>query len=162
MLVGMCVVDLHRLFRNLDRDHFKDVDVLQFSDLLCKNIKERPTRQNARLTSSEDEVLERITDRHGNINYDITDKQSKRGRNVGKSVQHNCYVCRKYLTKKGETQYNQTTFRCVTCKMPLCKKDRSNNEIGRNLSCLDEHLESNCKTIGCFGANRNFNLFPKA
>jgi hypothetical protein len=45
---------------------------------------DRPTRQNAKLSSSEGEVLKRITDRHGNIRYDIADKQSKRGRNVGK------------------------------------------------------------------------------
>jgi hypothetical protein len=27
-LIGMCIVDLHRLFHNLNHDHFKEVDVL--------------------------------------------------------------------------------------------------------------------------------------
>lgn len=57
-LIGVCIVDLHRLFRNLNHDHFKEVDILQFSDLLCKKLKDRPTRQNAKLSSSEGEVLE--------------------------------------------------------------------------------------------------------
>ena len=68
---------------------------------------------------------------------------------------------RLYLTPMGETEYIQTTFCCSDCKMPLCKKDRSNPEIGRHKSCIDEHIMSTCDTVGCHGNDRHYSNFPK-
>jgi hypothetical protein len=106
-----------------------DVDVLEFSDLICKKLVVRSRRQNEKLaavtgtTVENTAILERISDKDGNCRFIMTDKQARRGRNVGKSLHLNCYICRKYLTPFGDTEYVQTTFRCIlTAKCPFAKK----------------------------------------
>jgi hypothetical protein len=47
-LAGMCVVDLHYLYHSKYQNIFADLDIPQFSDLLCKNLKERSIRQHPR------------------------------------------------------------------------------------------------------------------
>ena len=159
-LVGMCIIDMHHLYRNLRTSQFQEMDIMQFSDFICKNLKRRTWRIPQRRKPGE--LLERITNSDGNLRYQLTDRQYNKGRNVGKSIQQNCYICRKYLMPNGNTQYNQTSFRCVACKMPLCKKDRSDLSTGRLTSCLAEHQESNCKAIGCFTTDRSYTTFPRA
>jgi len=163
-LMGMCIVDMHRLYRNKLNDKYSDIDILEFSDLICKKLIVRSRRQNGRLALSSIEntgILERITDKDGNNRFLLTDKQETRGRNVGRSIHQNCFICRKYLTPTGETEYIQTTFRCSDCKMPLCKKDRSNIATGRLKNCIDEHIESTCEVVGCFGSDRRYTNFPR-
>jgi hypothetical protein len=167
-LIGMSLVDMHRLYRNVQNAKYSDVDILEFSDFVCKKLLKRNIRQTARLgamvgenTNGNEGILERITDKDGNERFKVTNNQAKRGRNVGKSIHLNCFVCRKYLNADGDTEYKQTTFRCYECKMPLCKKDRSDQTIGRLKSCIDEHAESNCPVVGCFGDDRQYNVFPK-
>jgi hypothetical protein len=166
-LMGMCIVDMHRLYRNVRNEHYLDMDILEFSDLLCKKLTVRSRRQTERLAALTGEaadnasILERITDKDGNTRFAVTDKQIKRGRNVGKSMHQNCYICRKYLTPEGDTVYNQTTFRCSECKMPLCKKDRSNPLIGRDESCILEHVTTKCEVVGCLGSDRSYLNFPR-
>jgi hypothetical protein len=70
-------------------------------------------------------ILERICDKEGNMCFTITDNQAKWGQNVGKSIHLNCHICWKYLMDMGEVKYVQTNFRCSQCLMPLCKKDSS-------------------------------------
>ena len=111
--------------------------------------------------NNNESILERIAKKDGNACFKVTDNQVKRGRNMDKSLHLNCYVCQKYLELDGETAYKQTTFRCYDCKMPLCKKDSSDPTIGRDKSCVDEHLESQCKVVGCFGDDRQYNIFSK-
>jgi hypothetical protein len=43
-----------------------------------------------------------------------------------------------FAERNGDTTYNQTTFRCCHCKLPLCKKDWTDFESGRLSSCLRE------------------------
>ena len=166
-LIGMCLVDMHRIYRNKKKGYYSDIDIIEFSDYVCKHLVKRNVRQNKQLASlagtdlGNTSTLERITDKDGNERFKITNNQANRGRNVGKSVHLNCFLCRKYLDSDGETIYRQTTFRCSECKMPLCKKDRSNPTIGRLKSCVDEHAESDCKVVGCFGDNRQYIVFPK-
>jgi hypothetical protein len=45
--------------------------------------------------------------------------------------------------------------------MPLCKKDRSNRDIGRNQSCMIEHITTQCEVVGCFGSDRSYSIFPR-
>ncbi len=167
MLIGMCIVDLHRMYRNKKRGHYSEIDVLEFSDYVCKNLVKRNVRQNKQLASmsgtdlENTSILERISNKDGNERFKVSNKQARRGRNVGKSIHLNCFVCRKYLDPGGEVNYVQTTFRCYECKMPLCKKDRSNPTIGRNKSCVDEHVETDCKVVGCFGYDQQYAFFPK-
>jgi hypothetical protein len=158
---------MHRLYCNLQNERYTDMDILEFSDLICKKLVVRSRRQHKRLAAltgtnlENTSVLERITDKDGRCRFSVTDNQTRRGRNVGKSMHLNCYICQKYLTPMGNTEYIQTTFRCSDCKMPLCKKDRSNSVIGREKSCLDEHITSKCKTVGCYGSDRQFMHFPR-
>jgi len=109
----------------------------------------RSRRQNESLEALTGEqadnasILERITDKDRNHRFTVTDIQMMQGRNAGKSIHQNCFICRKYLTKEGDTEYNQTTFQCSDCKMPLCKKDRS---------CIEEHIKTTCEVVGCHGS----------
>jgi hypothetical protein len=166
-LLGMSIVDMHRFYRNLKNAEFIEVDVLEFSDMFCKKLTVQSRRQNERLASLTGEkadnasILECIADKDGNNRFLVTDRQLRRGRIVGKSLHQNCFICRKYLTPEGDTEYNQTTFRCSDCKMPLCKKDRSNRDIGRNQSCMIEHIPTQCEVVGCFGSDRSYSNFPR-
>jgi hypothetical protein len=153
------VVDLNRLYRNLHSPDYHEVDILHFSDYICKTSKPRNFRLPQRLKPGE--TLERICNHDGDTQYKLTDKQYNKGHNVGKSIQQNCFVCHKYLKMNGDTTYNQTTFRCCHCKMSLCKKDRTDLESDHLSSCLREHQESYCKVIGCFGADHSYAVFPK-
>jgi hypothetical protein len=47
--MGMCIVDMHRLYRNKLNDKYSDIDILEFSDLICKKLIVRSRRQNGRL-----------------------------------------------------------------------------------------------------------------
>ncbi len=80
---------------------------------------------------------------------------------MGRSIHLNCFMYQKYLDPGSEINYVQTTFRCYKCKMPLCKKDCSNPTIGQNKSCVDEHVETDCKVVGCFGDDWQCAFFPK-
>jgi hypothetical protein len=80
---------------------------------------------------------------------------------VGKSLQHNYFVCQRYLNKKGSTTYIQTSYRCVLCKMPLCRKDCKNAAIGQRKSCLKEHKASKCPTLECYGKDRSYSKIPR-
>jgi hypothetical protein len=37
-LMGMCIVDMHRLYCNKRGEYFSDIDVLEFSDMVCKSL----------------------------------------------------------------------------------------------------------------------------
>ncbi len=132
---------------------------LQFSDFICKNIKQRNWRLPQRLKPRES--LEWITNNDGDSRYKLTDGQCNKGHNVWKSIQKNCFVCRKYLKRNGDTSYNQVSLRCSLCKMPLCKKDRTDSSTGHLTSCLKEHQKSNFKVVGCFGSGCSYAVVPK-
>jgi hypothetical protein len=107
------------------------------------------------------EALERIYNNNGDTWCKLTDRQYNKGHNAGKSNQQNCFVCRKYLKRNGDTLYNQTSFRYSLCKMPLCKKTRIDLSTGHLTSCLKDHQESNCKVVGNFGLEGTYTVFPK-
>ena len=158
---------MHQIYRNLKNERYHDVDVLEFSDIIWKSLVRRTVRQNRKLATisgsnvNNDNILERICDKDGNLCFTITDTQARRGRNVGNSIHLNCYICWKYLTEFGQVKYVQTNFRCNQCQMTLCKKDRMIANNGRTQSCVDEHVSSTCQTVGCFGTDRNYSTFPK-
>jgi hypothetical protein len=35
-LMGMCVVDMHQIYHNIRNEPFADIDILEFSDMICK------------------------------------------------------------------------------------------------------------------------------
>jgi hypothetical protein len=158
-LVGMCIVDMHHLYRNLRPSDYQEMDILQFSDIICKKLKPQNWRLPQRLKPGE--ALERISNNDGDTRYKLTNRQYNKGHNAGKCIQQNCFMCWKYLKRNGNTLCNQTSFRCSLCKMLMCKKDRTDLCTGRLTSYLKEHQESNCKVVGCFGSDRTYTVFPR-
>jgi hypothetical protein len=125
---------MHCLYRNSRPSNYQEMDILQFSDVICKKLKPQNWRLPQRLKPGE--ALERILNNDGDTRYKLTHRQYNKGRNVGKSIQQNCFMCQKYLKRNGNTLYNQTFFRCSLCKMPMCKKDRTNYVLGVSLPVL--------------------------
>jgi hypothetical protein len=48
-LIGICVVDLHQLYKHCRPEQFVEMDVPQFSDVICKNLRWRSSLQERRL-----------------------------------------------------------------------------------------------------------------
>ena len=120
--------------------------VQKFSDMLCANLQDASRKQLAICQGRDMSVasngvmrLERIRGKYGNITRLPTSKHIAQGRTVGTANNSNCYICRKYLTEKGEVVYRQTTFCCSIYKMPICKESQKCVRIGRNEDCFDEN-----------------------
>ena len=167
-LVGMSIVDLHRVYLNQNKAKFSKMDVIEFSDLITANLKVRspgkaPTLRSEAATNADLGRLQRITNSEGDIARVPAYKQrGKEGREVGSAFTANCYICRKYLLSEGgKTNYVTTAFCCVVCRMPLCKVDRS-VPGKRETSCLCEHERSIDPDIGCFNVDNRRKSFPKS
>jgi hypothetical protein len=84
-LLGMCVVDMHRIYQNLRNERYRDVDVLGFLDMICKSLMKRTVRQNRKLATisgsnvNNDNILERICDKDENLRFTIIDTQARQG-----------------------------------------------------------------------------------
>ena len=161
-VVGMSVVDFHRLFLNTQKklmpsskkysfdDNNNYVNIRKFADLICHSLGHkqfRPWSSNSKNIGtikkhSVQKYLKRIEDAVGRINREPTEKQRKRRKESGNPYTKNCYVCRKYLDVDGLTVYNTTQWCCVTCGMPICAMDRTleGSNSNRKLPCLHEHL----------------------
>jgi hypothetical protein len=69
-LMGMCVMDMHRIYRNIKNVPFADIDILEFSDMICKGLVKRTIRQNKKLAAisgsdmDNNNILERICDKN--------------------------------------------------------------------------------------------------
>jgi hypothetical protein len=85
-------------------------------------------------------------------------QREKEGRRKGKAITANCFICRKYIPKKGGHNYKTTSLCCRICKMPLCLTNRSN---GKRDSCLSEHQSSSDPDIGCTSECKRNKVFPK-
>ena len=113
--------------------------------------------------------LEHILGKDGNITRLPTENQIAQGRTVGTANNSNCYICRKYLTKKVEVVYRQNTFCCSICKMPICKESQKCVPIGRNEDCFDEHKMGEDEHTCCiqyvrsqpFPKDGQVNLYPE-
>jgi hypothetical protein len=171
-LLGMSCVDFHRWYRHekLNQSGFSEteeteVGIVKFSDKICSAITSRVAyRPRINLYSSEEEMLERITDESGEKRRAVTDKEREKGRKSGCAKRQNCWICRKYLNPDGGTTYQVTSWRCKACGMPLCKDDRSGVNApcgGRQMSCGLEHTTTNDRLVGCSNAYSTRDHFPK-
>ena len=92
-----------------------------------------------------------------------TKKQhASNNRSVGTSKAVNCWICRKYTLQNGNTRYQQTTFECCYCSMPICKASRIGQHGGREETCLHKHLNSTEKDIVCPAVETQWTNFPRA
>jgi hypothetical protein len=160
-LLGMTTVDMHRIYRyhllNVKRLPFREVDdlgIVKFTDLLCGDLRQwqYSYSRKAAPTSGDTTIvlLTRITDKDGNTVRQPTEKQVTKGKAVGNPIVLMCYVCRRYLNN-GIPKQRQTSWWCAVCHMPLCKTPRNVEGSGRQLTCLDEHLQSDDPYLGCKG-----------
>ena len=159
-IVGMSVVDFHRLYmNNITRDKYSlrrklntdnYISVRKFADMICHTLGERPCHawdgtpksvENIKLSSIQSH-LKRVQDRSGRFNREPTNKQKGLRKEMGNPYTKNCYVCRKYLDESGGTTYITTQWCCMKCDMPLCAMDRAkySKNNNRKMSCLHEHL----------------------
>ena len=126
------------------------MDVRKFADLICHPLSKRNAvswngKPKGALAIHKEDInsyLKRIENNVGEINRPPSEKQRNRRKEQGNPYTKNCYVCRKYLDKQGTTMYHTTQWCCVTCGIPLCGIDRSENPDNpmRKFSCLHEHL----------------------
>ena len=179
-IVGMCVVDFHNVWRNQRRKQYvatsalaidvEEMEIKKFSDLICANLREVLSWRALTLQQFHDSVLgargqgilERIQNESGSTTRNVTEKQKQKlFRSVGTSRQMNCFVCRKYLSPAGSTVYRSTSFWCKTCRMPLCKKDRSVEGSIRIYSCIEEHAHARPGNVmACDGSYTKATPFP--
>ena len=137
--VGMAVVDVQRWDRNMRAGRMLRVGEgdADFGIKRMANLIARPLRSGKFRYREGPQPSQRGGD--GEYLVRIIDKQGNKTCTSGKPRNQRCFICRKYLN-----QYVNTTWWCIACGMPLCKKTR-----GRDLSCLEEHLSSADKHLGC-------------
>ena len=158
-IAGMCVVDLHRIYLSalkhelLNSDRFHHVNIRKFADLICQplapNNRQITWTGNKRARTNlssvdKNDFLNRISTKTGETNRDPTERMRNKFREKGNSFTKNCYVCRKYLNKEGNTVYYTTQWECNICQMPICGVDRStcSDNKARKKSCLQDHLDA--------------------
>ena len=164
-LVGMSVVDIYHVYLNHDKEKYKKMTVLNFSEEMCLDLQvwnnRNITLQNAMQTSDEEIRLAWIVDSDGNMNRPPSDtQQTKHNWMKGSAIMANCFMCQKYIMEKNTTNYVKTTFCCLDCRMPLCLADWHSEK--REMMCYQEHKSSTDTDIGCYTNCVRNRSFPKA
>ena len=175
-LLGQSTVDMHRFYRHEEiqihgREHeaIDNIRVLNFSDKICGSLRPWPRKSQrpvavataGRATGA----LSRITSSDGtSTTYKLTDKQAMKGKTVGNSITLVCFVCRGYLTAKGQSVYKPTSFWCSICHMPLCSSDRRKDVSSfgeeRDFTCVQIHQQST-DIMGCTSHHPRGTEYPE-
>jgi hypothetical protein len=158
-IVGMSVVDFHRLYRfhelkglGSHQDEVDSMRIIKFTDLICKDLRLWEYKQQRRNSQNNGDVetnLERCRDVNGFTDTDPTQWQIRHGYRVGNPVVLTCYICRRYLDNNGKQYRRNTSFWCKACHMPICKQDKTGMDGGREQSCYEEHITSNEHELKC-------------
>jgi hypothetical protein len=124
MMIGMCVVDMHRCYRyykikKMGEEH-EDIDqiwITQFTNFICGEMDQWQYKQHHRPSP----------------------------------VELTCFMCRHYRHINGNQIRRKTAFWCKTCHMPLCKTSRIDGNGGWTMTCLQEHRTTEEREFGCIG-----------
>jgi hypothetical protein len=79
-LVGMCVVDMYRVYLNHDKNKYEKMDIIQFADEISLNLRPRTTKKAPTLAATLSTIqgqelrLERITNDSGETCQPPTDQ----------------------------------------------------------------------------------------
>jgi hypothetical protein len=159
MMIGMCVVDMHRCYRyykikKMGEEH-EDIDqiwITQFTNFICGEMDQWQYKQHHRPSPNSDQLLTRIYDsKTGQLPKPPNEKQRNKVRNVGNPVELTCFMCRHYRHINGNQIRRKTAFWCKTCHMPLCKTSRIDGNGGWTMTCLQEHRTTEEREFGCIG-----------
>ena len=123
----------------IDDEFAENFDIRRMANLIGKPLLTYLTYRNTAAPrptprGSVPEDFARITDKHGNIH-----RPRKNDTDRLRGFQQDCFICRQYTDKQKNTQW-----KCAKCGMPL-----HNNDQGRELTCLQEHLQSCDPYLGC-------------
>jgi hypothetical protein len=157
-LLGQSTVDMHRVYRYWEIKEcgktYEEIDslrIIEFSDQVAAGLRLYPYKQERKAAPLGDdqmvEPLERIVDINGSMHRALTQKETDEGKTVGSPVVRMCYVCRRYR-KKGSNLQVQTSKWCRKCHMPICSRDRRDNNK-RSMTCLQEHQNSDDPDLRC-------------
>ena len=105
-LLGMCVVDLQRVYRNKD-PQYTDWDILKFADYIAGDLKPVEVRQSSAIILNHKRCLKRIRGKDGNMCSPLTKSQRDKGMEMGNNVVSNCFMCKKY---EPDGKYKKTTW----------------------------------------------------
>lgn len=162
-LLGQSVVDELHAFKRHDPDKYQNMSVTHFTEeVVAGTLRpwprqyagslQRTRMQMQRILPGQKQLL-RIEGKNGHGNYDVTDADKARGRQIGRNINQSCFMCRKYRAKP-----HMTTYCCKDCGTYLCHIDRF-QEPGRNQSCKNEHWYSSDARIKCNGIQKK--TFPR-
>ena len=151
-IAGHCAVDFHRSMIHERPLQYRAVGVLEFADMVTKNLKRRD-RPNENSSSA---GLVRITGGDSDSPHKaLSPSLAVKGRTVGKARERSCYMCRKYSESPSFTAWE-----CASCGTPLCAVDRTGND-GRAMSCKDEHDHSTETELRCNGHKKPLTFPPR-
>ena len=148
-VVGMCVVDLHYLYKKISPRVYGDMTVVEFSDILCKNLEEANPARKRKRDKADGEMASPTRNR--SPKKGAQKSRQDRGATEGTSKQQACWVCRKYHEK-----YVLTSKLCAECGKPICVKDRTDPLVGRMQTCQVEHANEANPAIKCGSKAKNF------
>ena len=160
-LLGQSVVDFHRVYRyyqiridNVDQALIDKVRIIKFTDMMCAGLRLWPDKNRGRKRVPDNvmQCFERVRGVDGELNRKATANQlQEHNKRTGNAHTLNCFICRRYRDPKTDKPYiNRTTaFWCNDCKMPLCRGDRTKTDPGRDITCLEEHLNAEDGVFAC-------------
>ena len=123
---------------NFETDHDHEIEFTKFADIPCKSLEETTRNQctpwNSHISTREtyeEEKLERIASPDRHVTRPKTAIKRDSGRIVGVAVSYQCCACKKYLKRDDTTNYSRSFFCFSICKIPLCRENNVDPEVGR-------------------------------
>ena len=150
-LLGMCVVDFHRLAKSQHPSKYGDTTIKQFADYLTRSLCKKRTEKNPMVCDGKT-----LTPFGTRKNHDPNSTRATlHGATMGKFKTRCCFICRKYYGKN----YRHTRMQCPDCLTPICAFDRTTLDPYRTSTCFEEHLKSTNPLIKCNGQKQD--RFPQ-
>jgi len=107
-------------------------------------------------------ALRRITAAESNeTTAPVTEREVENGRHVGSAIKLSCFICRRYFSKEGTRHLQGKAWWCRVFHMPLCKENRTGDDGGRNMTCIQEHLHSTEEPLMYIGVHRRGMQMPE-
>ena len=157
-IVGMSVVDEFYYYKYKDKDTY-DIGIGEFANRIAKGIKKRERRFDHEGDLC-DEYLVPITDDEGIHHREATDAEKRTGKQKV-PLDDSCWICKKYATSsQGANRYHRTVFCCKECRTPICRIDRRSDSNGREMTCIEEHINGSDPSARCHPGRKLCGHYP--